>query len=103
MNKLFQDPNCKDELEATLTDKIKIQIGSTVINWNMVVAKITDSVKLGIDFPEKQRVVIDLSDYSIRLNGRNIPSVMIYTAENQYVKINRVKSTKLQSLCKYLP
>jgi len=70
------------EMEARLAEKIKIQIGSTAINWNMVVANITDSVILGIDFLAKQRAVIDLSDYSIRLNGQNTPSVMINTADN---------------------
>ena len=85
------------ELEARLAEKIKIQIGITVINWNMVVANITDSLILGIYFLEKQRAVIDLSDYSIRLNGQIIPPVMINTTENQYVQIYRVKSTKLQS------
>jgi hypothetical protein len=82
------------ESEAKLAEKIKIQIGSTFINWNMVAADITDSVILGIYFLEKQRAVIDLSDYSIRLNGQNIPSVIINTAENQHVKIYRVKTTK---------
>lgn len=66
----------------------------------MVVADITDSVILDIYFIEKQKAVIDLSDYSIRLNRQNIPSVMINITENQYVKVYRVKSTKLQSLCK---
>jgi hypothetical protein len=61
----------------------------------MVVANIADSVILGIYFLAKQRAVINLSDYSIRLNGQNIPPVMINTADNQYVKIYRVKSTKL--------
>ena len=69
----------------------------------MVVADITDSVILDIYFIEKQKAVIDLSDYSIRLNRQNIPSVMINTTENQYVKVYRVKSTKLQSLCKGSP
>ena len=59
----------------------------------MVVANITDSVILGIDCLEKQRAVIDLSDYSIRLNGQNIISVMINTADH-HVKIYRVKPTK---------
>ena len=75
------------ESEAKLAEKIKIQIGSTFINWNMVVADITDNVILGIYFLEKNRAVIDLSDYSIRLNGQNIPSVIINTEENQHVKI----------------
>ena len=75
------------ESEAKLAEQIKIQIGSTFINWNMVAADITDSVILGIYFMEKQRAVIDLSDYSIRLNGQNIPSVIINTEENQHVKI----------------
>ena len=60
----------------------------------MAVANITDSVILGIDCLEKQRAVIDLSDYSIRLNRQNIPPVMINTAENQHVKIYRVKTTE---------
>jgi hypothetical protein len=46
----------------------------------MFVANITDSVILGIDWLEKQRAVIDFSNYSIRLNGQNIISVMINTA-----------------------
>ena len=54
----------------------------------MVIANITDSVILGIDWLEKQRAVNDLSDYSIRLNGQNILSVMIN------VKIYRVKTRK---------
>jgi hypothetical protein len=75
------------EIEAKLAEQIKIQIGNTFINWNMDVADITDSVILGIYFLEKNRAVIDLSDYSIRLNGQNIPSVIINTEENQHVKI----------------
>jgi len=48
-------------------------------------------------------VVANITDYSIRLNWQNIPSVMINTTENQYVKVYRVKSTKLQSLWKGPP
>ena len=59
----------------------------------MFVANITDSVILGIDWLEKQRAVVDLSDYSIRFNGQNILSVMINTAEH-HVNIYRVKRTK---------
>ena len=59
----------------------------------MVVVDITDSVILGIDCLEKQKAVIDLSDYSIRLNGQTIIAVMINTAEH-HVKINRVKTRK---------
>ena len=81
------------EIEAKLAEQIKIQIGNIFINWNMVVADITDSVILGIYFLEKNRAVIDLSDYSIRLNGQTIPSVIINTEENQHVKY-RVKTTK---------
>ena len=53
-----------DTFEARLVEQIRIQIGITAINWNMVVANITDN--------RLQRAVIDLSDYSIRLNGQNI-------------------------------
>ena len=59
----------------------------------MFVASITYSVILGIDWPEKQRPVIDLSNYSSRLNGQNIKSVMINTAE-YHAKIYRVKTRK---------
>ena len=65
------------EIETRLAEQTKSQIGSTTIYWSMGVANITDSVILGLDFLEKQRAVIDLSDYSIRLNIRqNIPPVM---------------------------
>jgi hypothetical protein len=59
----------------------------------MFIANITNSVILGIDWLQKQRAVIDLSHYSIRLNGQNIISVMINTAEH-HGKIYRVKTRK---------
>ena len=59
----------------------------------MVVVNITDSVILGIDCLQKQKAVIDLSDYSIRLNGQTIISVLINTTEH-HVQIYRVKTTQ---------
>ena len=41
---ILKGPDNFSEMEGGLAEEIKIQIGSIAINWNMVVANITDSV-----------------------------------------------------------
>ena len=77
-----------------VADDIPIKIGKTLSNWKMVIADIPDTVRLGIDFLEHNRVIIDLQKNSIQLNNEFLPLTLIKDEENAEVKIYRIKLTE---------
>ncbi|VDI09313.1 Hypothetical predicted protein [Mytilus galloprovincialis] len=79
---------------ARVANGIPIKIGKTLSNWNMVIADIPDTVLLGIDFLEHNKVIIDLQKNSIQLNNEFLPLTFIKDEENTEVKIYRIKLTE---------
>ncbi|CAC5422811.1 unnamed protein product [Mytilus coruscus] len=82
------------EIKAGIAEKLNLDIGSSTVKWDMVVAEITDNIILGIDFLESQKAIIDLPNYSIKLKGENIPSFMTSNRQDQQMKIYRIKIKK---------
>ncbi|CAG2201940.1 unnamed protein product [Mytilus edulis] len=79
---------------ARVAKDIPIKIGKTLSYWNMVIADIPDTVLLGIDFLEHNKVIIDLQKNSIHLNNEFLPLTFIKDEENTEVKIYRIKLTE---------
>ncbi|CAG2193490.1 unnamed protein product [Mytilus edulis] len=79
---------------ARVAKDIPIKIGKTLSNWNMVIADIPDTVLLGIDFLEHNKVIIDLQKNSIQLNNEFLPLTFIKDEENTELKIYRIKLTE---------
>ncbi|CAC5372749.1 unnamed protein product [Mytilus coruscus] len=77
------------EIKAGIAENVNLDIGSSTVKWEMVVAEITDNLILGIDFLESQKAVIDLTDYSIKLKGEKNPSFMTSNRQDQQMKKRR--------------
>ncbi|VDI70192.1 Hypothetical predicted protein [Mytilus galloprovincialis] len=82
------------EINAEIAENVNLDIGSSTVKWDMVVAEITDNLILGIDFLESQKAIIDLTDYSIKLKGEKVPSFMTSNRKDQQMKIYRIKIKK---------
>ena len=85
------------EINAGIAENVNLDIGSSTVKWDMVVAEITDNLILGIDFLESQKAIIDLTDYSIKLKGEKVPSFMTSNRQDQQMKIYRIKIKKEDS------
>jgi hypothetical protein len=67
------------EMDARLALDVGVKIGKSTIKWEMVVADTDDNLILRIDFPENQKAIINLTDYSIELRGEIVPSMLFST------------------------
>lgn len=79
------------EMKAEIASNFKFKIGKTIKTWNVAVADIEDQFILGLDFLNNQGAKIDLTDYSIELNGENIPSLLLSNSKKQEIKVYRAK------------
>ncbi|CAG2206795.1 unnamed protein product [Mytilus edulis] len=68
---------------ARVAKDIPIKIGKTLSYWNMVIADIPDTVLLGIDFLEHNKVIIDLQKNSIHLNNEFLPLHLLKMKKTQ--------------------
>ncbi|VDI47032.1 Hypothetical predicted protein [Mytilus galloprovincialis] len=75
-NIILKGAGACSEINAGIAENVNLDIGSSTVKWDMVVAEITDNLILGIDFLESQKAIIDLTDYSIKLKGEKVPSFM---------------------------
>ncbi|CAG2235895.1 unnamed protein product [Mytilus edulis] len=69
-NIILKGAGACSEINAGIAENVNLDIGSSTVKWDMVVAEITDNLILGIDFLESQKAIIDLTDYSIKLKGQ---------------------------------
>ena len=53
----------------------------------MVVADIEDNLILGVYFLDNEKVIINLTEYSIELRGEQVPSMLFSTNEKQQNKV----------------
>lgn len=81
------------EIPARLAERVTICTGKTTVEWNMLVADITDNIILGLDFLEHQKVIINLSDCSINMKGEKINSRLL-SNDDELVKIYRIRAAK---------
>ena len=64
--------NSTASIRAHIVPNINIKIGRTNLQWNMLMAEITDKVILGLDFLEANKAIVDHGQYSIHINGEMI-------------------------------
>ncbi|CAG2187715.1 unnamed protein product [Mytilus edulis] len=93
-NIILKGAGACSEINAGIAENVNLDIGSSTVKWDMVVAEITDNLILGIDFLESQKAIIDLTDYSIKLKGEKVPSFMTSNRQDQQMKIYRIKIKK---------
>ncbi|CAG2207159.1 unnamed protein product [Mytilus edulis] len=96
-NIILKGAGACSEINAGIAENVTLDIGSSTVKWDMVVAEITDNLILGIDFLESQKAIIDLTDYSIKLKGEKVPSFMTSNRQDQQMKIYRIKIKKEDS------
>ena len=58
--------------------------------WKFVVADMSDDMILGIDFSEHFQAIIDLSNYSIRINQESIPALCLKNRDGSSSTVYRV-------------
>ena len=68
-------------------------MGSINMNWNMLVADVTDTLFLGLDFLEGNKVVIDHGQFNKFINQGLIPASYTSNDENKDIQIDRIKMT----------
>jgi predicted aspartyl protease len=75
------------EMNARLVPNVGVKIGKSNIKWDMVVADTEDNLILGLYFLDNEKVIINLTEYSIELRGEQVPSMLFSTNEKQQNKI----------------
>ena len=84
----------QSNFQARITDGVKVEIGKIKTKWKFIAANISDNIILGMDFLDEHKAVIDLSNYSIKLNQESIPISCIITENGQEVNIYRINLQK---------
>ena len=83
-----------NRIRARVVENIPLKIGSINMNWNMLVADVTDTLILGLDFLEGNKVVIDHGQFNISINQELIPARYTSNDENEDIQIYRIKVTR---------
>ena len=55
----------KSNLDSRIFNNVPIEIGQFKSKWNFVVAGISDSILLGLDFLEHHQAIFNLQDFSV--------------------------------------
>ena len=66
--------------------EVNLTMGNNNIKWNVIVADISDSVLLGIDFLDHHQISIDLNTYCLKMKNEYLESVSISTEKKQHSK-----------------
>ncbi|CAC5414085.1 unnamed protein product [Mytilus coruscus] len=82
------------KIDARYTEEIPIEIGKLKSKWRFVTANINDNIILGIDFLEKLGAVIDMANYTIRINNEAIPAVCLVGNEGEETNLYRISMKK---------
>jgi len=78
------------KIEARYTDNLDVKLGSLKAKWKFVVADISDDIILGIDILEHCHAIIDLANYSIRINQESIPGLCLQNRDGSSSTVYRV-------------
>ncbi len=62
----------------------KFSCGGTEFLVDVIVAPIVDNMLLGLDFLKRNRIVIDLGDLTVLVNGKLVPALGKKTGDQQY-------------------
>jgi len=77
-------------IEARYTDNLDVKLGSLEAKWKFVVADISDDIILGIDFLVNFHAIVDLANYSIRINQESIPALCLKNRDGSSSTVYRV-------------
>jgi hypothetical protein len=76
-------------------------MGSINMNWNMLVADVTDTLILGLDFLEGNKVVIDHGQFNKVINQGLIPAS--YTSNDENKDIQDDNDSSVETKCRNKP
>ena len=82
-----------NRIRARVVENVPLKMGSINMNWNMLVADVTDTLFLGLDFLEGNKVVIDHGQFNKFINQGLIPASYTSNDENKDIQIDRIKMT----------
>ncbi|CAC5407143.1 unnamed protein product [Mytilus coruscus] len=82
------------KIDARYAEEIPIEIGKLKSKWRFVTANINDNIILGIAFLEKFGAVIDMANYTVRINNEAIPAVCLVGNEGEEINLYRISIKK---------
>jgi hypothetical protein len=83
--------NSTASIRAHIVPNINIKIGRTNLQWNMLMAEITEKVILGLDFLEANKAIVDHGQYSIHINGEMIHATFALNEQEEHLQMYRAK------------
>ena len=84
----------KSNLDSRICNNVPIEFGQFKCKWNFVVADISDSIPLGLDFLEHPQAIINLHDFSDSIEQIKMPIKCLYNKNHEKVNIFRVQMKK---------
>ncbi|CAG2215849.1 unnamed protein product [Mytilus edulis] len=79
----------ENKIKARYANRVSIRTGKTETKWQIIVADITDSVLLGLDFLQHLQAVIDLANYTVKINNQTLQASAV-KSNNKEMKVCRV-------------
>ncbi|CAC5399678.1 unnamed protein product [Mytilus coruscus] len=62
----------ENKVKARYANRVSIRNGKTETKWQIIEADTTDSVLLGLDFLQHLQAVIDLANYTVKINNQTL-------------------------------
>ena len=84
----------KSNLDSRICNNVPIEFGQFKCKWNFVVADISDSILLGLDFLEHHQAILNLQDFSVSIEQMKMPIKCLYNKNHEKVNIFRVQMKK---------
>ncbi|VDI12072.1 Hypothetical predicted protein, partial [Mytilus galloprovincialis] len=79
----------ENKIKARYANRVSIRTGKTETKWQIIVADITDPVLLGLDFLQHLQAVIDLANYTVKINNQTLQASAV-KSNNKEMKVCRV-------------
>ena len=84
----------KSNLDSLICNNVSIEFGQFKSKSNFVVADISDSILLGLDFLKHHQAIINLQDFSVSIGQMKIPIKCLYNENHEKVNILEFKMKK---------
>ena len=84
----------KSNLDSRICNNVTIEFGHFKGKWNFVVADISDSILLGVDFLEHPQSILNLQELSVSIGKMKMPIKCIYNKNHEKVNIYIVQMKK---------
>ncbi|CAC5375552.1 unnamed protein product [Mytilus coruscus] len=79
----------ENKIKARYANRVSIRMGKTETKWQIIVADITDSLLLGLDILQHLKAVIDLANYTVKINNQTLHASAV-KSNNKEMKVCRV-------------